>query len=89
MLLAGGSGFATFVWSNGQNSTFSYTKTTVDINGQIIATLSGTITSGVFAGEFATKVVVLPTADLTACETGGLSDSNGAITLQIVPPSHR
>jgi hypothetical protein len=84
-LLSGGSGQTTFFWSNGSNSTFSYTRATVEVNGEIVATETGTITSGEFAGNIATEVLAEPTLDLTACENGGLSSASGTATLEILP----
>lgn len=85
-LLSGGSGQTTFLWSNGNSSTFSYSRTTIDLNGEIISTLTGTITSGEFAGNLATEVLVLPTLDLTACESAaGISTASGTATIEILP----
>jgi hypothetical protein len=84
-LLSDGSGSTAFFWSNGNSSTFSYTRTTVDLNGEIVSTETGTITSGEFAGNLATEVNVLPTLDLTACQSAGLSSASGTATLEILP----
>jgi hypothetical protein len=84
-LLSSGNGSATFTWNNGNSTTFSYRATTVDVNGEIITTEIGTITSGEFAGNAATEVIVLPTLDLNACETTGLSTASGTVTLEILP----
>jgi hypothetical protein len=85
-LLSSGSGETTFFWSNGKSSTFSYTRTTIDLNGEIISTQTGTITSGEFAGNLATEVLVLPTLDLTACESAtGISTASGTATIEILP----
>jgi hypothetical protein len=85
-LLSESSGSTTFLWSNGKSSTFSYNKTTIDVNGEIISTETGTITSGEFAGNLTTEVLVLPTLDLSACESSaGISTASGTATLTILP----
>jgi hypothetical protein len=85
-LLSGGNGSTTITWNNGNFSTFSYTASTIDVNGEIITTETGTITSGEFAGNLATEVVILPTLDLTACRSGtGLATASGTVTLEILP----
>jgi hypothetical protein len=84
-LLGIGSGETTFIWTNGNSSTFSYTKTTTNLNGEIVSTETGPITSGEFAGNLATEVIVLPTLDLSACESGGISTASGSVTLEILP----
>jgi hypothetical protein len=84
-LLSGGSGETNYFWSNGNSSTFSYRSTTIDLNGEIITTETGTITAGEFAGNLATVVLVLPTLDLSACQSTGLSTASGTATLEILP----
>jgi hypothetical protein len=84
-LLETGSGQTTYLWSNGKSSTFSYTRATVDLNGEIITTETGRITSGEFSGNLATAVLVLPTLDLSACQSTGISTASGTATLEILP----
>jgi hypothetical protein len=84
-LLGISSGETTFIWTNGNTSTFSYMKTTTNLNGEIVSTETGRITSGEFAGSLTTEVIVLPTLDLSACESGGLPTASGSVTLEILP----
>jgi hypothetical protein len=84
-LLTGGTGQTTFDWNNGNTSVFTYTRTSTDLNGEIVSTETGTITSGEFAGNLATEVIIMPTLDLTACQTSGLPTASGAATFAILP----
>jgi hypothetical protein len=84
-LLGISSGETTFIWTNGNTSTFSYMKTTTSLNGEIVSTETGRITSGEFAGNLTSEVFVLPALDLSACESGGLATASGSVTLEILP----
>ncbi len=75
----------TITWSNGNTSTFSATRTTDDINGQIVTTDTGVIASGEFAGNKATEVTTLPDLDPAACETTGIASASGTATFEILP----
>lgn len=83
-LLAQGTGTRTFTWQDGTTSTFAFTRVVDDVNGELVNTFTGTITTGKFAGHLATQVVAA-LADLTACETPqGLTGTEGTGTLTIV-----
>jgi hypothetical protein len=84
-LLSTASGQTDFFWSNGNSSTFTYTRTTTDLNGEIVSTLTGTITGGEFSGNVATEVLVEPTLDLTECQSTGIATASGTATLEILP----
>jgi hypothetical protein len=85
ILLADADGNTTFIWSNKGYSTFDYTKTTTDLDGEITITETGQIIGGEFEGEIATEVIVLPTLDLTACQSSGISAADGTVVLTILP----
>jgi hypothetical protein len=75
----------TLTWSNGNTSTFSATRTTDDVNGEVVTTDTGVIVSGEFAGNDATEVVVLPDLDPASCETTGIASASGTATFKILP----
>ena len=82
---AGSSGTATFTWADSTTSTFSYT----DVNGALLVggsyidTLTGTMTTGKFAGATVTEVIASPTLSVLQCLTTGVSDLTGVATLTI------
>ena len=82
---AGSTGTATFTWADSTTSTFSYT----DVNGALLVggsyvdTLTGTMTSGKFAGATVTEVIADPTLSVLQCLTTGVSDLTGVATLTI------
>lgn len=83
-LLNGGPGTRVFRWSTGRTSTFSFNSISNYVQGQIVVTLNGTITSGQFSGATVTQETVL-VADLTRCgDPAGLTTANGLTTLAIV-----
>lgn len=84
-LLATTTGQTTFIWSDGYYSTFDYTSITTNVNGELVRTETGTIVGGYFEGNIATLVAVLPTLDLSACQSGGISNASGSATLEILP----
>ncbi|TKC86767.1 hypothetical protein FAZ69_19125 [Trinickia terrae] len=89
-LLGGGPGTRVFIWSNGQSSTFSYTATTNSVGGNVVSTLTGNISAGLFQGQSAVVVVTLTSisqADfLTACAGSGITSVSGPTELTILPP---
>jgi hypothetical protein len=73
-----------FTWNTGQTSRFSFLRTVTTANGQTVLTLTGTITSGLFAGSPAVLTVVQPTVDLLACQSpGGLTRLDGISTFVV------
>lgn len=72
----GNTGKDYIVWSNGQVSTWEYTRDVMMANGSVRIHQEGTITAGLFAGDRAVEdlTVVLPGAYLH----GGLSDQSPA-----------
>lgn len=80
-LLAKESGEITIDWSNRKESDFSYTTTVIDIKDYIIATSTGTITSGEFGGCAAEMISTLY---ILECKRTGISSASGTVTLQII-----
>jgi hypothetical protein len=56
-----------FQWSNGQTSTFTFTRELNDAGGQTTVTFTGTITSGEFAGDNAVEQVGAVTPSALQC----------------------
>ncbi|MFI5888471.1 hypothetical protein, partial [Streptomyces sp. NPDC051554] len=78
------SGTSTIVWANSSTTTFSYTTdVNVDESGLGAVTLSGKVTSGLFAGD---NIVIAATYDSvqgTCASTGGITSRSGPTTLAI------
>jgi hypothetical protein len=72
----------TYHWNTGATSAATYTapvETTV--NGSIVVTDTGTVTSGFDHGAVANETTTLPQPNLTACATTGVAQLNGPYTL--------
>jgi hypothetical protein len=82
-LLGGGSGTRVIYWDDGTTSTFEFQSSNQAVNGQFIATRTGQITSGRFAGHAALEVGV-GLADLTACTTNGLNGLQTVVTFEVL-----
>ncbi|MGI5466963.1 hypothetical protein [Streptomyces sp. CA-132043] len=74
-------------WKNGKTSTVAFKVTNVVRAGTGITTVTsvGEVTSGLGAGSKATRVVVLPALDPTACSGAGVTSQQGPATLKFVP----
>ena len=89
-LLTGGPSERVINWSNRQSSTFSYTSSTSEVNGNLVITFTGNISAGLFVNQSAVAVIVITSlshADfLTACSGSGITSVSGTATLSIAPP---
>lgn len=85
-LLIADTGTRLIRWSDGSQSVFDFSRTATAVSGNLVFTLVGQISSGLYAGATATEVITLPgLAGLTACDTPpGLVDLNGLVVLDIV-----
>lgn len=81
------SGTATVSWLGGEKSRFTYQgAVSLRPDGVTVLVLTGSVTSGAFAGESVVNTIILASADLTAClSTQGLTNTSGPITLDINP----
>lgn len=71
-------------WSNGRRSTFTATAALTSVAGQSVATFTGTITAGLFAGDTAEEITISPALDPLSCLLGpGVTSRNGTATLAI------
>ncbi|AXI78350.1 hypothetical protein [Peterkaempfera bronchialis] len=73
-----------FHWSTGDTSTFSESAATNAVAGQIITTLTGTVTAGRFQGHTTVRVTTLLQPSLLLCLTTGVTTATGVTTLTII-----
>lgn len=90
ILLSGGPGSSVIKWSTGDSSTFNWTSTITEVNGNFVVVQTGTITSGRYSGQSAASTRVLTpilSGELdiaTACNSPtGIIGNNGTYTLTI------
>ena len=78
------SALLTFTWNTGQTSLFSYNRTVTTVGGTSVVTLTGVITSGLFAGDTAINITTGPAIDLLDClQPPGVTSRSGVIALTI------
>lgn len=78
------SSVATFTWNTGQSSVFSYNRTVTTVGGTTIVTLTGVITSGLFAGDTAINITSGPAIDVLDClQPPGVTSRSGVVALTI------
>ncbi|GAA0937874.1 hypothetical protein [Actinocorallia libanotica] len=72
-----------FTWSTGDTSTATTTGQSTALLGQVVTTLTGTITQGRFQGRSLLQTVTLPQLGFLQCATTGLSGTTGLTTLTL------
>jgi hypothetical protein len=72
----------TITWNTGQTSTFTFNGNVNQVNGQFVIALTGSITSGLFAGAVAVEATTL-LGDLSACAGSGVAFNSGPSVLTI------
>lgn len=73
-------------WNGGRTSTADVLAVVTRTTGTTIATDTGTIVSGLFAGKTLSVTVVYPTLDIDACLLGsGVTSITGIATLAVLP----
>jgi hypothetical protein len=83
--LSSGPGSQVITWNNGQTSTFTYTQTITTVAGVNVATATGSITAGEFAGSTAERVTAEAPPNPLSCLLGpGVSSLSGTITLTVL-----
>ncbi|MEV5751547.1 hypothetical protein AB0L00_27305 [Actinoallomurus sp. NPDC052308] len=84
-VLSAGSGTRVFHWNNSAlaPSTFSYNRVVSRVNGDIVVTALGAITSGTFTPDPTKSVGTGLEPDLTACGTTGVSQLTDVGTVTI------
>ncbi|MBQ1099568.1 hypothetical protein KBY55_26780 [Streptomyces sp. b94] len=75
----------TITWNTGQTSTISGSRTATVVGAALVVTVTGNVTSGVFAGDSVVQTSIGPATDILACTLGlGTVDSvYSTITLEI------
>jgi hypothetical protein len=86
-VLSAGSGTRVFHWNNSAipPSTFSYNRVVSRVNGNIVVTALGSITSGTFTPDPTKSVGTGAEPDPTACSTTGVSQLTdvGVVTIGV------
>jgi len=82
-LLDGFQGPRTFTWNTGDTSVIEATGSSTAVAGQVVTTITGTVTHGRFQGRTATQIIVLPQAGLLSCLTTGVTGTTGVTTLTL------
>lgn len=72
-------------WNTGATSTLSMNRTVTMAGAAIVLTYTGTVTSGLFAGDTVLMTSTQPSTDITLCTLGlgSVSSTYGVVTLEI------
>ena len=70
---------STYTWNSGQKSVVTYTTTAIErlLDGSVLVTEQGTVTSGFDQGRAAAYQIILPQLDPTACLGSGVGQLAG------------
>lgn len=84
-LLSAGTETFTITWNTGQTSTVSVGKLVNVVGAALVVTFTGTVTSGLFAGDAVLQIVTGPAVGITLCTLGlaTVSRINSLVTLEI------
>ncbi|MFF4987011.1 hypothetical protein ACFY19_07465 [Streptosporangium saharense] len=84
-LLSTGTETFTITWNTGQTSTVSVSKIVNVVGAALVVTFTGTVTSGLFAGDAVLQTVTGPSAGITLCTLGlgTVSSISSLVTLEI------
>jgi hypothetical protein len=69
-LLGANTGTHTVTWNTGQTSTLSGNRVSSIEGAALVVTFTGTVTSGLFAGDTVVEQFVGPSTNITLCELG-------------------
>lgn len=73
-------------WSTGQTSTFEFNQLATNVLGNSVVTLTGIISSGLFAGSTAVETITGPANSLECLFEPGLRDRLTVVSLVIASP---
>lgn len=75
----------TVTWNTGASSTLSMNRTVTLAGAVVVVTFTGTVTSGLFAGDTILMTITGPSVDITQCTLGlgTVPGTFGAVTLEI------
>ncbi|WP_181439686.1 hypothetical protein [Curtobacterium sp. MCBD17_028] len=79
-----GAGAVAIRWSTGQVSQFAFTLTDDVVDGALVQTQTGSIISGLFAGDQVVRVTTGTPADLTACLATGVPRTTSDSTITVL-----
>ncbi|MBT2385738.1 hypothetical protein [Streptomyces sp. ISL-11] len=73
----------TIKWSTGDTSVIKATGSSTAVAGQVITTLTGTVTEGRYKGRTAVQIITLPQPGALQCLGTGFTGATGVTTLAI------
>ncbi|MEU4212375.1 hypothetical protein AB0F13_20645 [Streptomyces sp. NPDC026206] len=73
----------TIKWSTGDTSVIKATGSSTAVAGQVVTTLTGTVTQGRFRGRTAVQIITLPQPGVLQCLSTGFTGATGVTTLTI------
>ncbi len=73
----------TIKWSTGDSSVIQATGSSTAVAGQVVTTITGTVTQGRFQGRTALQTVTLPQPGVLQCLSTGFTGATGVTTLTI------
>lgn len=79
-----GTGTRVFTWSDGTQSTFTFTTSITTVAGQAHVARIGTITAGRFMGASAVHEGIVPTLDAVACSGSGVESATSQNVITIL-----
>lgn len=82
-LLGARSGTRTITWNTGDTSTLSMNGTTTVVGALLVVTYTGTVTSGLFAGDTVVATQTGPATDILLC-TLGLGTVSGTYSTMVM-----
>ncbi|MEU5427812.1 hypothetical protein AB0H73_19725 [Streptomyces olivoreticuli] len=82
-LLGGFKEQRTFAWDTGDSSVVEADGSSTAVAGQVVTTITGTVTRGRFLGRTAVQVITLPQPGVLQCLTTGFTGAKGVTTLVI------
>jgi hypothetical protein len=74
---------STVHWNTGQSSVFSYNSTAHVVAGNTVTTITGTVTSGLFAGATMTEIITGPTLNALDCAFSSFKRRDAAVVLTL------
>ena len=79
-----GSDTMAFDWSNGTQSTFSFTRSATTVGGELVVSETGVITAGEFFGDTVERIVTGPTLNTLQCASPpGITSRTGVVSIAI------
>lgn len=77
-------GQRTVFWNTGDTSTLTVSGSSNAALGQVITTITGTVTAGRFQGRSVLQTITLPQTQFLLCSTTGVTGTTGVTTLTLL-----